>query len=206
MKQDNNTPALRFKGFEGKWKEKKLGEIGQIVTGSTPPTSLPEYYAKDGVLWVTPTDICENVTFDSARKLSSLGEQVCQVIPKDSILVTCIASIGKNTLLGERGGFNQQINGLTPDMSLYDPYFLLTESTLWSEQMKKSAPAGTMQIINRTEFSEIQTLIPSYNEQKLIGDFYSRLDRLVSLHRQKLEKLQSLKKAMLGQMFPPATR
>lgn len=174
----------------------EAGELGQIVTGSTPSTSIPEYYAKDGVLWVTPTDICENITFDSARKLSSLGEQVSQVVPKGTILVTCIASIGKNTLLGERGGFNQQINGLTPDMNLYDPYFLLTESTLCSELMKKSAPAGTMQIINRTEFSEIQTLTPSYNEQKLIGAFFSHLDRLLSLQNQKLEKLQSFKRAM----------
>lgn len=203
MHQESDRPALRFKGFEEEWEEKKLGELGQIVTGSTPPTSLPEYYAKDGVLWVTPTDICEIITFDSAKKLSSLGEEVCQVVPKGTILVTCIASIGKNTLLGERGGFNQQINGLTPDMNLYDPYFLLTESTLWSELMKKSAPSGTMQIINRTEFSEIQTLVPSYSEQKLIGAFFSHLDLLLSLNRQKLEKLEGLKKAMLGQMFPP---
>ena len=81
------------------WEQRKLGELGTITTGSTPSTSIPDYYSDDGIVWVTPTDICENITFESARKLSDLGQQVGRVVPKNTILVTCIASIGKNTFI-----------------------------------------------------------------------------------------------------------
>ncbi len=160
-----------------------MGELGTITTGSTPSTSIPAYYSDDGIVWVTPTDISENITFESTRKLSVLGQQVGHVVPKNTILVTCIASIGKNTMLGNTGSFNQQINGLTPNESKYDPYFLLTESALWSAKMKSSAAAGTMQIVNRTEFSELKTWLPSLIEQQAIGAFFKQLDHLITLHQ-----------------------
>ena len=183
------------------WEQRKLGELGTITTGSTPSTAIPDYYSDDGIVWVTPTDICENITFESTRKLSDLGQQVGRVVPKNTILVTCIASIGKNTMLGSTGSFNQQINGLTPNENECDPYFLLTESALWSAKMKSSAAAGTMQIVNRTEFSELKTWLPSLIEQKAISDFFRQLDYLITLHQRELEKLQNIKKSMLEKMF-----
>lgn len=134
--------------------------------------------------------------------MSDLGQQVGRVVPKNTILVTCIASIGKNTMLGNTGSFNQQINGLTPNENKYDPYFLLTESALWSAKMKGSAAAGTMQIVNRTEFSELKTWLPSLIEQQAIGAFFKQLDHLITLHQRKYDKLVMSKKSMLEKMFP----
>ena len=167
------------------WEQRKLENLGTITTGNTPSTSIPEYYSDDGIIWVTPTDIKENITFESARKLSDLGQQVSRVVPKNTILVTCIASIGKNTMLGNKGCFNQQINGLSPNEDNCDPYFLLTESALWSAKMKNAAAAGTMQIVNRTEFSELKTRIPSLIEQQALGAFFKQLDNLITLHQRK---------------------
>ena len=177
--------SLLFATSTFSWEQRKLGELGTITTGNTPSTSIPDYYSDDGIVWVTPTDVCENITFESARKLSDLGQQVGRVVPKNTILVTCIASIGKNTMLGNTGSFNQQINGLTPNENKYDPYFLLTESALWSAKMKGSAAAGTMQIVNRTEFSELKTWLPSLIEQQAIGAFFKQLDHLITLHQRK---------------------
>ena len=201
-KESKVVPNVRFKGFTDDWKQRKLGELGAITTGNTPSTSVSEYYSDDGMIWVTPTDISNNITYETEKKLSKLGQQVGRVVPKNTILVTCIASIGKNTMLGKSGSFNQQINGLTPNEIKYVPYFLFTESTLWSAQMKKSAAAGTMQIVNRTEFSELKTWIPTYEEQKKIGAYFANLDRLITLHQQKITLLIKLKKAMLEKMFP----
>lgn len=191
-----DTPEIRFPGFTGAWEQRKLGELGTITTGSTPSTSIPDYYSDDGIVWVTPTDICENITFESARKLSDLGQQVGRIVPKNTILVTCIASIGKNTMLGNTGSFNQQINGLTPNENECDPYFLLTESALWSAKMKSSAAAGTMQIVNRTEFSELKTWLPSLIEQQAISDFFRQLDNLITLHQRELEETKTYKKTL----------
>ena len=105
-------------------------------------------------------------------------------------------------MLGNTGSFNQQINGLTPNENKYEPYFLLIESEIWSAQMRKSAAAGTMQIINRTEFSGLETWIPKLNEQKVIGTYFRNLDNLITLHQRKLDRLKNIKKSMLDKMFP----
>ena len=200
-KNGASVPEIRFKGFTDPWEQRKLDELGTIVTGSTPSTTNDAYYADDGLLWVTPTDITKNITCESARKLSASGQKVARVVPRNTILVTCIASIGKNTMLANAGSFNQQINGLTPDENKYVPYFLLTESVLWSAKMKVLAATGTLQIINRTEFSEIKTFLPSFDEQKRISQYFEKLDTLITLHQRKLEKLQNIKKSCLEKMF-----
>ena len=182
------------------WEQRKLSELGQIMTGSTPSTSKSEYYSEDGIPWVTPTDIEATTILDTPRKLSEEGAKVGRVVPANTILCTCIASIGKNTLLMVKGSFNQQINSLTP-YEENDAYFLLTESELWSNKMKRMAASGTMQIVNKTEFSELQTMVPKSAEQKQIGSYFRNLDHLITLHQHKCEELQNIKKFMLKNMF-----
>ena len=183
------------------WEQRKLSELGQIMTGSTPSTSKSEYYSEDGIPWVTPTDIEATTILDTPRKLSEEGAKVGRVVPANTILCTCIASIGKNTLLMVKGSFNQQINSLTP-YEENDAYFLLTESELWSNKMKRMAASGTMQIVNKTEFSELQTMVPKSAEQKQIGSYFRNLDHLITLHQRKCEETKTLKKYMLQKMFP----
>lgn len=197
----NKRPVIRFKGYTDDWEQYKLNDVGTIKTGTTPSPTHDEFYSSDGIPWVTPTDIVEKTISNTQRKLSVLGEQVGRVVPANTILVTCIASIGKNALLPVKGSFNQQINSLTPNIGFF-PYFLLAESELWSAQMKKWASSGTMQIVNRTQFSEISTLIPSFDEQEQIGLSFRQIDDLIRFYHHKCDKLLTYKKAMLEKMFP----
>ena len=202
MTENRKTPKLRFKGFTDAWEQRKVSDIGEVITGFTPSTQHSEYYSEDGIPWVTPTDIVDNIIHDTPRKLSPLGEKVGRVVPANTILVTCIASIGKNTMLANMGSFNQQISGLVPYNKKYDPYFLLTESFHWSSKMKREASAGTMQIVNKNEFSAIDTYVPEWDEQKAIGNYFRQLDNLITLHQRKLDRLKNIKKSMLDKMFP----
>ena len=195
------VPEIRFKGFTRDWEVRKLAELGVIVTGSTPSTQEPLYYSDDGKPWVTPTDISENITFHSAKHLTEEGQRIARIVPKNTILVTCIASIGKNTMLGTSGSFNQQINGLVPKEKENYPYFLFTQSALWSYKMKRSAASGIMQIVNKTEFSELKTIVPTLAEQNQIGKYFKHLDTLITLQQRELEKLKNIKKACLEKMF-----
>lgn len=203
MFPDNGSdkPLLRFKGFNDAWEQRKLGEIGDVITGTTPNTNNSEYYSDDGIPWVTPTDIISDVTFSSAKKLSKSGREVARVAPKNSILVTCIASIGKNTILGTEGSFNQQINCIIPREKEFDPYFLYSESTIWSNEMRGWASSGTMQIVNKSEFSALVTYVPNYQEQDVVGKFFYKLDSLITLHQRKLEGLKTMKTFLLQNMF-----
>ena len=200
-KDGSDIPEIRFAGFTEAWEQRKLSDIGEVITGSTPSTQHSEYYSEDGIPWVTPTDIVDNIIHDTPRKLSPLGEKVGRVVPANTILVTCIASIGKNTMLANTGSFNQQINGLVPDKKKYDSYFLLTESFHWSSKMKREAAAGTMQIVNKNEFSAIDTYVPEWAEQKAIGNYFRNIDNLITLHQRKLDALKKIKSALLEKMF-----
>ena len=151
--------------------------------------------------WITPTDIDESGELTPERHLSEQGREVARIVPPGSILCTCIASIGKNAISEVTCGFNQQINAVVPDSSRYDSRFLYAESTLWSKAMRKSAAAATMQIVNKTEFSDLATPVPSLPEQRQIGALFSKLDDLITLHQRKLELLKNVKKAMLDRMF-----
>ena len=185
MTKNTLKPLLRFKGFTDPWEQRKLSDLGKIETGNTPSTQIKEYYSDDGMLWVTPTDIKDNITVNTERKLSIEGQKVGRCIEPNSILCTCIASIGKNTFVPVKCAFNQQINSLTPNETNY-PYYLFTDSYHWSETMKKGAGGLTFQIVNKSEFSNINTFVPKYNEQRLIGDYFRNLDNLITLHQREL--------------------
>ena len=200
-KNGAKVPELRFAGFADDWEERKLKELGDIQTGNTPPTSDSDNYSLDGVLWVTPTDIKSLVISNTAKKLSQVGVTKARIAKAGSILVTSIASIGKNTLLRMDAGFNQQINSLTPT-SENDSYFLLTQSEKWSEKMKQTAASATMQIVNKTEFSNISTYVPVHKEeQQKVGSFFKQLDNNIALQQKKISLLKDQKKGLLQKMF-----
>ena len=81
------------------WEVKTLSEVGEIITGGTPPTTIQSYW--DGKIpWVTPTDIrAEKNIKSSEREITKKGLGVIRKLPPDTLLVTCIASIGKNAIL-----------------------------------------------------------------------------------------------------------
>lgn len=199
-KDGEDVPEIRFKGFTDAWEQRKLKEIGEIQTGNTPPTTDSQNYSEDGMLWVTPTDIEELVITKTAKRISEFGKKKARIASKGSILVTCIASIGKNTLLSEDAAFNQQINSISPNGE-YDSYFLLTQSFKISEKMANSAAAATMQIVNKSQFSNLDTILPIYTEQVEIGRLFLYFDNIITLHQRKLEELKNMKKTLLQQMF-----
>ena len=101
------------------WKEYKLGEIGEVITGKTPSKKNPEQWG-DNMPFVTPTDFDaynKNI-WGSLRYLSEEGINAFQkkVLPADSVIVTCIGSqMGKVALNKKKCVTNQQINSIIPN-------------------------------------------------------------------------------------------
>lgn len=199
-KAGETQPEMRFDGFMREWEERKLKEVGKIITGNTPSTIDKSNYAEQGILWVTPTDIKHLITTETSKKLSIKGEKIARVVPSGTILVTCIASIGKNTMVLDKSGFNQQINSLTPN-SNNDSYFLLTQSEFWSRKMKNIAASGTMQIVNKNEFSNLIFSYPTLEEQQKIGAFFKKLDENIVLQQKKLNIYKKQRQGFMQQMF-----
>ena len=201
-KKDEVIPEVRYKSFSAAWEQRKLGEIGKVFTGNTPSTKNTENWTTDksiGHVWITPTDINNNIMFDSERYLSDKGWSQARVVPKNSVLITSIASIGKNAINGVEVAFNQQINALVVQKN--NPYFILTLMNKEKQRFESLAGQTATPIINKSTFSSFMVKIPSETEQEQIGEFFKQLDSLIALHQRKLEKLKQLKKFLLQNMF-----
>lgn len=200
-KNGERYPELRFPGFTDAWEQCKLESLGKIITGNTPSTLKKEYWSanSEGVVWITPTDINSVKTDCSERLLTEEGASQARIVPANSILVTCIASIGKNTINTVEAAFNQQINALVPHLS--NSYFILTMLNNMESAFKRVAGTSATSIINKKEFGQLSALLPSVEEQNKIGEIFELIDKSITLHQRKLEHLQLQKKALLQQMF-----
>lgn len=183
------------------WEVKKLGEVGTIVTGSTPPTQIKEYW-NGSIPWITPTDILNNQKdiYHSEREITNTGLQVIRKLPANTLLVTCIASIGKNAILRNEGGCNQQINAVIPNSenSVDYLYFLIENSK--SYLIGKAGITATM-MISKKEFSEITYSFPDLKEQTRIATILSDMDTEISALETKLEKYKKVKLGMMQNLL-----
>ncbi|EMG82168.1 type I restriction modification DNA specificity domain protein, partial [Helicobacter pylori GAM101Biv] len=155
----------RLKGFNQAWQKVKVKDFGTIITGSTPLTQISEYW-NGTISWITPTDINDNKDiFNSERKITQKGLDTIRMIPKNSVLVTCIASIGKNAILRVNGACNQQINAIIPnkDFNADFIYYLMENN---KQYLLGKAGVTATYIISKQVFEEIDFFVPKdLNEQ-----------------------------------------
>lgn len=191
---ESHQSSLRFAGFSDKWQEFRLGDIGEIVTGTTPSTKQKEFYENVICPWITPTDIGEQrEIYTSARYLSDMGIKQGRFIPKGSLLVTCIASIGKNAILMKDGSCNQQINAILPS-NKHDINFLYYLMEYKSEYLISFSGKSATHILNKTDFSNLTFFIPTLVEQKKIAQVLSACDKEIETLNLKFECLKAQKK------------
>lgn len=199
-KKGSKVPEVRFRGFEGEWRKKKVSQLGDVYTGNTPSTKKEEYWSeKVGFPWVSPTDINELTISEGQKFLTEIGKSKARVVPKNSVLITCIASIGKNSINPVEISFNQQINAIVPKN--FDAKFILNYFEFDKFKFKQTAGTSATSIINKTTFEEYTILTPSIEEQKLIGQVMDRHYKLINKEKIKLQQLQAMKQSLLQQMF-----
>ena len=201
-KKGENIPEIRFPEFSDAWKQRKLRDIGAIVTGNTPKTSDKGNYGND-YLFVSPADIQQNRYIKNTQtKLTKKGFLTGKPIRKGASLFVCIGStIGKVAQTVEESVSNQQINALIPFVSFCDDFVFTLLETL-ALKVKSIASNQAVPIINKSTFGSTECLVPSIiEEQQKIGAFFTQLDSTITLQQRKLESLQKLKKGLLQQMF-----
>lgn len=194
--------AIRFKknGEDfPKWNKVKIQETGEIRTGTTPKNNQEGVYGGPHY-WVTPTDIKSKEIYQTNKTLTDLGLQSGRVIPANSVLVTCIASIGKNAILRRKGSCNQQINAITPNQN-FNVDFVYYAITHAEPILHRLAGQGGMEIINKRDFSEVELFVPCLEEQNAIAAFLSSLDRKIQISSERINNLNSLKQGFMQQMF-----
>ena len=166
------------------WCWTTLGEIGDVVTGSTPSKDVKEYYNGD-IPFFKPTDLEQGIDTKYANDhLSQLGYEVSRQIPANSVLVTCIgATIGKTGMITVDGTCNQQINAIIPSKAVFSVFlYMVCVSNFIQNQIKENASATTLPILNKNNFARILFPLPPLTEQHRIvakiGEIFRELERI----------------------------
>ncbi len=204
--QELLTGKKRLPGFAGEWEKKKVSEVGEIITGSTPPTSNKTYWNGD-IPWITPTDISAiRDIWCSERQITQYGLKVLRQLPANTLLVTCIASIGKNSILRKTGACNQQINAVIPDdKHNVDYLYYLIENNKF--HLLSRAGITATNIVSKREFMEIVFVFPpTLAEQTAIAAVLSDMDAEIAALEQKRDKYKAIKRGMMQELLNGKTR
>ena len=183
---------------------KKMGDIGKIITGNTPKTSDPKNYETRSICFVKPSDIAEDkITriLCSEFYISEYAREKARIVPPESVLVTCIGSIGKVAISGIECAINQQINAIIPDSSKCNAEYLAYLLQYKKSELQLMANAPVVPILNKSQFSELSIELPSLDEQKIVNQRLNKITNIISLRQQQLAKLDELVKARFVEMF-----
>lgn len=189
----------------GGWIEVALSDIAEISTGNTPSKKEAGNYGSF-LLFVKPPELKDGNIISASESLSEKGAEKSRILPKDSVLVSCIGNLGKTGLSIETIAFNQQINGLIPYKNVNSRFlFYQAQSHAFNQQLEKKASATTIKIVNKQNFSTIKIRLAPFNEQtrivEKIEELFSELDKGVESLKTAQQQLKVYRQALLKQAF-----
>ena len=182
------------------WKEIRLDEVGKIITGKTPKTSIEDNYGGD-IPFLTPSDNMNIKTIHETNKtltLKGLNEVKNSLLPKNSVCVSCIGSdLGKVVLTSENTVTNQQINSIIVNEN-FDYNFIYYMMILVGKQLNFMSKSSTaVPIINKSTFSKEIINVPPLDEQRKISSILSNMDAKIENLLRINKNLQILSKSLL---------
>ena len=192
-------------GVSMEWKEVKIGDLGQIITGKTPKTAIKENWGGK-IPFLSPSDDMSNKTSPvTARTLTELGvaEVAKCLIPANSICVSCIGSdLGKVVKTDRELVTNQQINTIVPHSNVDSDFVYYLMCIVGKELNYISKTSTAVPIINKSTFSDWDIVIPEEKEdQRRIASILSSLDRKIELNNKINADLEEMAQAIFKNWF-----
>mgnify|MGYP004513214537 CR=1 FL=1 len=186
------------------WCWTRLKYIANTVTGGTPSKKHDEYYGGDFPFY-KPADLDSGRDLYSASEyLSDLGKNYAKFIPKGSVAVCCIGSIGKTGYFNIDGCTNQQINSIIPKINSLFVFYYASCDYFTNELWTKSS-ATTISIVNKSKMDNCYIPLPPLSEQKRIvhriESLFAKLDEAKEKIQQVLDGAEMRKAAILHKAF-----
>lgn len=173
---------LRFPGYEDVkivdgvpegWRKQKISDFGEIITGKTPSTAKEQYYGGNIPFVKIPDmhDCVYPITTESTLTSEGANTQKNKFIPKNGIMVSCIATVGLVNIAVESCQTNQQINSivLNDEQDLYYTYSTMKRLKTLLEGVGSNG--ATMTNVNKTKFGNLEVLYPTDELRKMYNDF-----------------------------------
>jgi type I restriction enzyme S subunit len=199
------TGKRRFPAFEGQpWKEVRLGEMGQTVSGGTPASETAAYWDGD-VHWATPTDITKlssRFIYQTARMITEDGlkKSSAKLVPEGTILICTRATIGEMAIATAPICTNQGFKNLvlSADFNSDFVFYLLQ---FFKKELIRYACGSTFLELSKKDFDKRSFMVPSLEEQEQIASVLNDTEDQIDEHRQSITKLRTEKKALMQQLL-----
>ena len=185
------------------WRNVTIDDLGQIITGSTPPTKKAEHYGNE-YPFITPTDIkIDSRIVQTERFLSQKGYEYNKnrLLPRNAVCVVCIASIGKICMTTVPSVTNQQINSVVVDQQKHDPYFVYYLLSTKADMLHNIAGGVATPIVNKSTFANLGVCVPPLKTQRKIAAILSAYDDLIENNTRRIKILEDMAQTLYQEWF-----
>lgn len=204
---------LRFPGHENTkivdgvpegWNECTVESFGTVITGKTPPTSNKEYYTNGKVPFVTIPDM-HNVVYPlkTEKRLTIEGAQTQKnkYIPPNSVMISCIGTVGLVSIATEVCQTNQQINSII--LNNEDDLYFFYESMLRMKDLLDGlgSNGATMTNVNKSKLEKLIIISPSKDIVKQYNDVCKPLFESALNSSRKNVYLKNMREALLPKLM-----
>lgn len=196
-------PEVRFSGYSGEWKLRRLGEIAEICGGGTPSSIVNEYWNGE-IDWYAPAEIGDKVFLNGSQKKiteKGLKNSSAKMLPAGTVLFTSRAGIGNTAILQKEGCTNQGFQSIIPHKNELDTYFIFSRTAELKRYGETIGAGSTFVEVSGRQMAAMELFVPSLPEQKQIGELFRNIDEKVAFHLEKIEKLKNIKSAFMRKLF-----
>src|SRR5579884_1300724 len=188
----------------GEWRELRIGDIADVVGGSTPSTVDPSNFNGD-IPWLTPKDLagmCERWVSRGVRNLSQKGLASCsaRLLPAKSVLLTTRAPVGYVALAKNPIATNQGFRSLILKAG-FEPEFVYYWLKAHTDELKRHASGSTFGELSGNVLKQITIRVPPLPEQRAIAHTLGTLDDKIELNRRMSETLEQMARALFKSWF-----
>lgn len=183
----------------GKWEMVRLGDVCEIVSGTTPSTNKPELW--DGeIKWITPAEISDESYYISDTERHISQKAGLKIMPVGTVLLSSRAPIGKVAIAGAEMCCNQGFKNLICSVAVHNRY-LYRYLKNQTEYLNSLGRGATFKEISKTVVEQIELPLPPLPVQQQIADVLDRASSLIEKRKAQIEKLDLLVKSQFIEMF-----
>lgn len=207
-KDGAEIPEIRFKGFTGKWGEKKLREITKF---SSSKRVHMEDYVDSGIPFFRGSEISKLGSSIKIEDILYISEEFYNEIKTKNgvpqigdILITAVGTLCNSFLVRDNMPFYFKDGNLIwlSDIKINSEYLeIYLGDGIGKKRVLESAIGSNQKALTMVKLQNVQISVPENKEQNQIVAFFKNLDSLISLHQRELDKLKNIKKACLEKMF-----
>ena len=209
----SNIPKIRFKGFTDAWEQRKFGELAEYKKG-------PFGSAITKSMFVPKSDDSVKV-YEQQNAINKDWSLERYFLPKEyaytrlkafevhsgDIIVSCAGTIGEIYEIpdnAEYGVINQALMRVRVNEKIVDKrMFIIAFSNMINEFTRTHSNGSAIKNIPPfADLKPMKVLMPSMEEQRVISEYFEKIDHLITLHQRKCDNMKKIKKFMLQKMFP----